>query len=38
VIVEGSARIIGSPEAIEGHLDAREIDRRLADPENQRRI
>ena len=30
--------ITGTPDAIEDYLDAREIDRRLADPENRQRI
>jgi hypothetical protein len=38
VVVEGGVRISGSPRAIEDYLDSREIDRRLADSENQRRI
>ncbi|MGE3601635.1 MAG: hypothetical protein AB7N70_39540 [Dehalococcoidia bacterium] len=30
--------ISGSPAAIEDYLDAREIDRRLVDPSNQRHL
>jgi hypothetical protein len=30
--------IVGTPAAVEDYLDQREIDRRLADPANQRRL
>ena len=38
VVREDGVTISGSPAAIEDYLDAREIDRRLADPSNQRRL
>ncbi len=38
VIHEHGVLISGSRQAMEDYVDGREIDRRLADPENQRRI
>jgi hypothetical protein len=38
VVRKQGVRIVGTPAAIEDFLDAREIDRRLADPANQHRI
>ena len=34
----GSVTISGAPDAVEDYLDAQEIDRRLADPANARRL
>ena len=38
VVRERGVTIAGSPRAVEDYLDAQEIDRRLADPENRPRI